>query len=174
MTIQPVIARNFTACMEQLQEAYVYSVASTVGCIVERKNRDRYGVDVEFKLPRDDYLEELTIYAQLKCTTTIDPDPSKPTFGYRFRDRRHFDQLAKPRATIKAILIVMVTSPIQAAWTEVAHDQLIIRQACYWMNLEGAKPSSPKTPTVAVPIANIFDGPNLIEMFQRLEQGLRI
>ena len=42
------------------------------------------------------------------------------------------------------------------------------------MNLEGEKPSSPKTPTVAVPIANIFDGPNLIEMFQRLEQGVRI
>jgi Domain of unknown function (DUF4365) len=174
MRVQPVIERNFTACMEQLQEAYVTSIASTVGCLVERKNRDRYGIDVEFKLPRDDFFEELTIYAQLKCTTTIDPDPSKQTFGYRFRDRRHFDHLAKPRATIKAILIVMVTSPIQAAWTEVDHDRLTIRQACYWMNLEGAEPSSPKTPTVAVPIANLFDGPSLNGMFQRLEQGLRI
>jgi Domain of unknown function (DUF4365) len=174
MSIQPVIARNFTACMEQLHVAYVCSVAATVGCSVERKNRDRYGVDIEFKLPRDDHLEELTIYAQLKCTTTIDPDLSKPTFGYRFRDRRHFDHLAKPRAAIKAILIVMVTSPVQSSWTEVSHDQLTIRQACYWMNMEDKKPSSPITPTVAVPIANLFDGPSLVEMFQRLEQELRI
>lgn len=173
MTIQPAIKKTFTACMEQLQEGYVFSVAATVGCTVERKTRDQYGVDVEFKLHRGPGLEELTLYAQLKNTTMTNPDLSKSTFSYKFKNRAHFDQLAKCRETVKAIVIVMTTLPKQAEWTEATNDHLITKRCCYWMNLEG-RVSQAKYPTVRIPTANLFDAESLKNLFNRLEAGINL
>ena len=84
MGIQPVNHATFTQCMEQLQEGYVFSVAATAGCLVEVVQRDRCGIDVTFVRPRGSTVEEVSVQAQLKNTTIIEPDPSKHTFPYKF------------------------------------------------------------------------------------------
>jgi hypothetical protein len=160
--------------MEQLQEAYVYAVASTSGCTVETKRRDIYGIDLEIKKPVGPGVEELTIYFQLKNTTTIAPDHSKSDFPYQFKKRTYMEHLAMVRTNPKALLLVMVTDPDQSRWTSCADTHMSMTRCCYWMNLEGAAVPVAQSPTVRVPTAQIFDAAALNAMFDRLQRGKRI
>jgi hypothetical protein len=168
--IKPVHAPTFTTCMEQLQEGYVFAIAATAGCTINRIERDVNGLDVEFILSRGQYLEEVTIRAQLKNTTTRQPDRTKREFSFQFKERKHFDHLAKQRDTVKAILLVMVTDPDQSLWASATHDALLVQRCCYWVNLEGhpASGNNVASPTVKVPLANVFDAAALRAMFDRV------
>ena len=167
--IQPVCYRTFTRCMEQLQEGYVLSVAATAGCTVEPVQRDINGVDLMIIRQRPQ-LEEISLYAQLKNTTTKTPDPDKPSFGFQFRHRAHFDRLAIERSTIKAVLLVMVTDPDQSKWTAAHHESLSVRKCCYWVNLEGQQ-STAEQPTVRVPTDQVFSALALSALLERIERG---
>jgi len=170
MSIQPVDAATFSTCMEQLQEGYVFSVAATAGCLVETVQRDILGLDVRFIRQRGSNLEETSLHAQLKNTTTISPDLNKPTFPFKFKQRRHFDHLTKQRSTIKAILIVMVTDPDQSRWSDGDHNSLSVRKCCYWANIEGHN-SKAAYPTVQVPIGQTFSPVALNDILDRIEIG---
>ena len=170
MSVQPVIASNFSQCMEQLQEGYVFSVAATAGCAAELTHRDQNGIDVTFTRPSGSTLEEAILQAQLKCSTTLQPDPSKPTFSFKFSRRAHFDHLAKARSTVTAILLVMVTDPDQSRWTSGNHDSLSVRKCCYWSYLEG-QVSQAEYPTVQIPTHQVFSANALSDLLDRLQQG---
>lgn len=168
--IQPINGTTFPQCMEQLQEGYVFSIAATAGCLVEPIQRDLYGLDITFVRPRGSSLEETSLHAQLKNTTTKAPDPAKASFSFQFKRRAHFEHLAKARSTIKAILLVMVTDPDQSKWTDGDHESLLVRKCCYWMNLEGHTASA-QHPTVQVPTSQIFSAGALTSLLDRIETG---
>jgi hypothetical protein len=83
--IKPVLPATFTDCMEQLQLGYVVSVAATAGCLVQPIERDRIGMDVLFIRPGPSEEEEISVYAQLKSTTTVKPYPVQDNFSFRFK-----------------------------------------------------------------------------------------
>jgi hypothetical protein len=164
--------RTFTALMEQLQEGYVASVAATAGCILEPIPRDLYGFDVRFVRPGRAGEEEVTLNAQLKNTTTVKPDPARAHFSHQLRKRDYLERLAAPRRDVKAILVVMATSPTQASWTSAAHESMAIRHCCYWAYLENHVVEPDVTsPTVHIPTGNIFDAPALASMMAKLSKG---
>ena len=170
-TFTPVDPATVTDCMEQLQEGYVASVAATAGCLFQKFSKDRFGFDTMLVRPRP-VGEEISVFTQLKCTTTERPDPSKPDFGYRFRKRQYFDRLATIRSGIKAILIVMATHPAQARWTNGSHDRLELLYCCYWAYLEGLTVGDHiRTPTVRVPTSNVFDANALTWILDTLDRG---
>lgn len=171
--ITPVDSRTFTTCMELLQEGFVASVAATAGCTAEFKHRDVHGFDVLITRPSEAGTQEVSVYAQLKNTTTKKPDPRKSHFSYKFKDRDNLKRLAGPRNDPKAILLVMTTTAAQMEWTEVSHDFLTLRHCCYWVHLEGM-PVDPnvRSPTVRVPTANRFDAAALRELMDKLDRGL--
>lgn len=163
---------TFTTCMEQLQEAYVTSIASTAGCIIEVVRRDLYGMDVSFLRPNSQGHEESILWAQLKNTTTIRPDAAKEHFSYRLKKRRYLEALAKLRSRPKAVLLVMVTDPDQSIWAVGDHDMLAIRNCCYWTYIEGhAVDTGVESPTVNVPTRNIFDAAALTMLMDTLGRG---
>lgn len=168
--IQPVSNQTFTRCMEQLQEGYVFSVAATAGCLVERVERDVYGLDVLFVRPRGPGLEEVSLYAQLKATSTLEPSPQRPSFGYQFKQRVHFDRLTAKRSTIKAVLLVMIAHPDQSRWSSGDHQSLSLRRCCYWANIEGQE-SSAQSPTVRIPTDQVFSASALTRLLDRVERG---
>lgn len=169
--IVPVDSGTFTDCMEQLQESYVAAVAATAGCIYERQDRDRHGFDAHLIRPSMPGIEEVSLYAQLKCTTTIKPNPARAQFSYRFEKREYLQRLAGRRDTVKGILIVMSTDPVQAQWTTGTHEQLSVVNCCYWAHLEGhSVPAAPK-PYVRIPTANRFDAEALNGLLDRAQKG---
>lgn len=170
--IKPVLKNTFTDCMEQLQEAYVGSVAATAGCSMNRISRDTYGYDVMLVRPAKPGIEESSIYAQLKNTTTIKPDLKKSHFSYQFGAREHMERLTAPRKGIKAILLVMVTSPDQALWTTGDHNRLEMLHCCYWRSLEGVGiPEGVQKPTVHVPVENRLTANSLLQILDATDRG---
>ncbi|MCG8916958.1 DUF4365 domain-containing protein [Actinokineospora sp. PR83] len=171
----PVNPRTFTEYMEQLQEGYVAAVAATAGCSMEYIARDVHGLDVEFIRPGLDPTvdEEISVRAQLKNTTTKKPDTTNGWFSYQFSKRESFLHLSKKRRTApKAILIVMVTSPIQADWTSASHDLLEVRHCCYWRSLEGEVPKDGvQSPSIRIPTSNIFDASALSDILDKIDKG---
>lgn len=170
--VAPTDTRTFTTCMEQLQDGYVASIAATAGCTVEPVNRDVYGFDTLIIRSAAAGVEEVSVYVQLKNTTTVQPDPRSSSFPFQFKKRDHFDRLAGPRRGIKALLIVMASPPVQAAWSEAGHDALTVRHCCYWKHLEGetVRPEV-QSPTVRIPTANVFDAGALTRIMDKLDQG---
>jgi Domain of unknown function (DUF4365) len=172
---QPRIASvnelTFSACMEQLQEAYVCGVAATAGCLYNPLLRGVYGFDALVVQKRPPQLQELSLLVQLKCTTLTKPDASREFFSLRLKKREYFERLAVRRTPPKAILLVMATSPDQATWTTCDHDSLSMLHACYWVSLEGLPVPDSGQPTVRVPTRNRFDAPALESIFQTLDQG---
>ena len=170
--IQPVIAKTFTVCMEQLQEGYVAAVAATAGCTTEPKRRDLYRTDLEIvRPPTNGQTEEISLLVQLKNTTIIRPDPAKESFSYKFKKREYLEELAKYRSR-KAILVVMATVPVQADWSKATHDSLEVQHCCYWRSLEGEPVDvNVQSPTVKIPTVNVFDATALTGLLDRLERG---
>lgn len=159
--------------MEQLQEGYVTSVAATAGCTVEPIPKDLYGCDLRLVRPgRKSDEEEIPLLVQLKNTTTLKPNPAKSAFSFKLRKRVYLEKLAIRRKIEKAILIVMITSPIQAEWTVADHDLMLVKHCCYWETLEGHPvDQNVDQPSVKIRTTNIFDAPALIEIMDRLSKG---
>ncbi|MGY1867310.1 DUF4365 domain-containing protein [Nocardia gipuzkoensis] len=157
--------------MEQLQEAYVASVAATAGCSYEPVKRDTYGCDALLVRAPDAVKEEASVYVQLKNTTTLKPDPLKSEFSYQFKKRRDMEMLVQQRKRLKKILIVMCTSPAQAEWTVAAHDHLHMVHCCYWRSLEGLAVPAAQQPTIRIPTMNVFDAAALTKILDQIDSG---
>jgi Domain of unknown function (DUF4365) len=171
--IEPVDARTFNDCLEQLQEGYVASVAATAGCDMQPIRRQFWGIDVLLIRPPTVLGgQEVSVYAQLKNTTLVKPDPEKGWFSFQFKKRAYLEALARPRDGVKAIALVMATSPQQAKWTIADHESLTTQHCCYWANLEGY-PIAPgvQAPSVRISTAKIFDADALTSIMDRLERG---
>jgi Domain of unknown function (DUF4365) len=171
--VVPVIPHMFTDSMEQLQQGVVQAVAATAGCTVEFSERDRYGVDATIIRQIDRSREEISVKAALKSTTRIGPpDPARPQFSYQFHERAHLERLTLPRRTQKMILLLMLTCPEQAGWTQCDHECLMVRHSCYWAYLEGyeIRPGV-RSPSVAIRTANLFDSTALTRMMDKLDRG---
>lgn len=171
--IEAVHSGTFTQMMEQLQEGYVASVAATAGCAFQPLYRDIIGMDVLLfrpgKTPND---QEASVFVQLKCTTTLKPDPTADHFSLKLKKREYFEKLAAPRSNPKSILLVMVTSPHQRAWSGATHEALSVSHCCYWVHLEGQVPAAGvEQPTVHVPTSNIFDAKALTDILDKLDRG---
>lgn len=158
--------------MEQLQFAYLYAVASAAGCTITPVTRDTFAKDALITRPNGPGLEEVSIYAQLKSTTTTKPDPSNGSFSYVFKRRRYMEDLALPGRTIKVILLVMAVHPHQEQWASACHDHLTVQHCCYWKSLESETvPAGVESPTTKIPTANIFDAGALSAILDRVERG---
>lgn len=164
--------RSHTTCMEQLQEAYVGAIASAAGFTIQPIARDINCVDLEVILPATNTEPEDMIKFQLKNTTLTRVDPTKTSFSYRFKKKRHADVLTMPRGDVKLILLVMSTGRNQNDWVANDHDKLSVIHGSYWVNLENV--TVPTSLRISVPIANILTPASLTAMFARRKQGLPI
>ncbi|TXS67290.1 DUF4365 domain-containing protein [Streptomyces sp. sk2.1] len=169
---KPVDRRTFTTCMEQLQEGYMQSVAATAGCLFIKQGRDMFGVDAMLVRTSSDPLgEEASFYVQMKSTTQIAVDGSTESFRYRFEKRDYMERLVRPRMGMKSLLIVMAIPKGQAQWTRTAHTHLEVKQACYWISLEGMTVPPAEKPSVRIPTANLFNAEALTAIMGKIERG---
>lgn len=165
-----VVERTFTDAMEQLQEGYVGAVAATSGVSAQWTSRDNHKYDVELVRQPDSSVEDISVRAQMKSTTSIVVPAGASKFSYQFESREAFDSLAMARTGPKHILILMVVHRDQNRWTYSHHRAMLLRHCCYWLNLEGMT-STAQRPTVSVPTANVFNAAVLTGILNRIEGG---
>lgn len=171
VSLVKVVERTFTDAMEQLQEGYVAAVAATCGVSAQFVTRDMHKYDVEFVRQPDGDVEEVSVKAQLKSTTTVMVRPGASSFRYRFESHEAYASLAMKRGLQKHILILMVIHQDQSRWTYSHHRAMLLRHCCYWLNMEGFT-SSADRPYVSVPTANVFNAAALTGILDRIEGGL--
>ena len=158
-----VIAPNLQ--MEQLSLAYVRAVAANVGYQVTRPAIDNDSIDgilmARFgRRPEIHFQAKATTQSILQGGTISFPLPIK-----------NYNELIPPTKNPR-ILIILLMPREQSDWLRQTTNELCLRRCAYWISLEGWPSSSNKsTVTIPIPVQNVFDCDQLIDLMQKTERG---
>lgn len=148
---------------EALSYAYLHAVASAAGMsvIVAPRPVDNHGIDVILKhdtYPTTHYGQTFfDIDVQLKASVNV--DKRDPEFvKYRIQNTRHYDRLREQSSRNLLILVVLDLPPLAEidTWLRVTPEQLILKNAAYWICLYQAPATSAASKEIRIPRTNLF------------------
>ena len=151
--------------MEQLSLAYIRAVAANVGYQVTRPEPDVDSVDgvlmASFgRRPRIEFQAKATTqdilrYDELRFPLLV----------------KNFNELRADTQTPR-VLIVLLMPGEKSRWLRQTNDELCLRRCAYWVSLENwSSTSNTHTVTVSIPVLNVFDSHNLVDLMQKAERG---
>ena len=144
--------------------AHIEAVASHAGFQVEEVRVDRDSVDGTLKIdfgrrPRIEFQAKATARDVVRDSHIHFPLPVK-----NYNDLRL--EAINPR-----ILIVAILPQELENWVNQTDEELCLRHCTYWMSLrEEPSTSNQNTITVHLPLGNVFNSPQLVDMMQRAER----
>ncbi|MGB0931429.1 MAG: DUF4365 domain-containing protein [Chitinophagales bacterium] len=165
---------------EQLSKAFLFAIASRLGCLVRDENLD-LGVDVTIQFPfilhrnqRKRFLGAgKSIHVQLKTTTMSQVVVDKDTIRYDLEvknfndliDCRDFRQNDRSETPLIVILFILPNEPDD--WIIVKEEELIIKKFAFWYYpKEDAKKSPNKYKTrIHIPKSNRITLSSFPEIF---------
>jgi hypothetical protein len=74
------------------------------------------------------------------------------------------DLVLRSQAASTFIVILLCLPRVQAAWHEANHDEAIMRNACYWLSLQGQPTLNSARIRVQFPLMNLLTAETLAEM----------
>lgn len=160
----------------ELSYAYLHAVASAIGvnCVCKNRHADNRGIDADLTCWQhfdDSYKEEIDLKIQLKATIKK-PSESGAHFSYFFNGAKQYDFLRKETIGQHRLLVVLFLPSNQAEWLNVNPEQLILKNAAYWVSLRGAEASSNDTgKTVYLPKEQVLTPNNLLAIFEKLSKN---
>jgi hypothetical protein len=160
----------------ELSYAYLHAVASNAGasCLVSTRSLDGNGIDAIITgwgpYPNGGYLEEITIHVQLKATIGV-PIEKNGHFSYFLKEIKRYNDLRADTVSVPRILVVLFLPTYAAEWLNISPSELILKKCAYWTSLRGAADPTNKTgETVYLPISQIMNSNNLLEIFAKLSR----
>ena len=160
----------------ELSYAYLHAVASNAGasCLVATRSLDGNGIDAIITgwgpYPNGGYLEEITIHVQLKATIGV-PIEKNGHFSYFLKEIKQYNDLRAYTVSVPRILVVLFLPTNAAEWLNISPSELILKKCAYWTSLRGAADPTNKTgETVYLPISQIMNSNNLLEIFAKLSR----
>ena len=153
----------------ELSYAYLHAVCSKAGLSCKQGDRhdDGAGVDAEiiYRGPiNHPYLREIQLNIQLKATT-IQPAIFNGYFSYFLQGMKRYDKLRINDSFIYKILVVLFLPENSDEWLKCSEDELVMKNAAYWINLYGAPAVDTTTgTTIYIPAANILTPKALINL----------
>ena len=160
----------------ELSYAYLHAVASTVGvsCVCTNRHVDNRGIDATltcWEHFNDSYKDEIDLKVQLKATVK-EPSNSGSHFSYFFKGTKQYDFLREETKCQHRLLVVLFLPSNQEEWLNVNPEQLILKNAAYWVSLRGAEASSNITgTTVYLPKEQILTPDSLLGIFEKLSEN---
>ena len=153
----------------ELSYAYLHAVCGKAGFSCKQGDRhdDGAGVDAVIiyrgKLSHT-YLTDIQLNIQLKATTK-QPTETERGLSYFFKGINRYDKLRTDNSAIYKILVVLFLPENHDEWLKCTAEELIIKNAAYWVNLYGA-PSVDTTSgtTIYLPKSNILTPQSLIDL----------
>ena len=151
---------------DALSEAYVWAVATHAGYAISKKNFDRDSVDVTIEGGAD---FRPKIDCQLKATINL-KDDGKDHFKFPC-PVKNYNKLVIETQTPR-ILVVMALPTNKENWLNLSENELILRNAAYWISLKGNKITENKDNiTIDIPKANHLTVPALQELMNKSRTG---
>ena len=126
----------------ELSYAYLHSVACAAGMSCKQGDRhdDGEGVDAEINYrgaTTHEYITHVQLNIQLK--TTIKPVGNyEEFFTYYLHGAKRYEKLRVKNSPIYKLLVVLFLPTEINDWLLCTEEQLILKNAAYWVNLYGA------------------------------------
>lgn len=160
---------------EQFSYAHIYAIASAAGYSFQLAPRplDYDGIDAiiagrdETNLIRYPRLE-----LQVKSTSAeiISTDSIRFPLAIKNYDELRVEQLQTPR-----ILVLVLLPANLENWTQQSEQEICLRQAAYWISLQGYPSSQNQTTiTISIPRQNILNVDALRGLMRRVAAGERL
>lgn len=153
--------------MEQFSFAYVRAVAAHAGCAVtDNLYPDLNSVDGSISADLLDRHPQINF--QAKATSQDVLGDGEIRFRLQIDDYKDL----RRRDTVPKILIVLLMPKEEADWLSQTDEELRMRRCAYWMSLEGMPQSSNvSTVTVYVPLSQMFDSAQLMDIMGKVSRG---
>jgi hypothetical protein len=161
----------------ELSYAYLHAVASHAGftCSYSSRLEDARGVDarvgVGAKLDPKSILEDFEIDVQLKATAQqLSVVDNK--FSFFFKGIKQYDKLRSEKNGNTKLLILMCLPEDRSDWVSVTPNELLLKNAAYWISLRGAPESQNTTgATVYFPSSNVLTVDALKSLMTLISKG---
>ena len=151
---------------EALSIVYAAAVAARAGYVTTRYDLDRDGVD--FRIQAGGSMRP-AIELQLKATINLG-EPKNGCFHYPL-NIRNYDLLRIDTQTPR-LLVVLKLPAENEEWMTITANELILRHAAYWLNLNGYEETTNQTTiTVHIPTEQVFNVEGLNALMDRSREG---
>lgn len=160
---------SFANIESELSYAYLHAISGNAGmsCKCADRHDDNHGVDAEVQYRGDTghkYIKHVQLNIQLKAT--IQPIGNlQDHITYFLQGVNRYDKLRTDDSIIHKILAVLFLPEDPQHWLNCSINDLIIKNAAYWVCLYGAPDSTNKTgETIYIPKANLLTPASLIKL----------
>ncbi len=160
----------------ELSYAYLHAVASKAGlsCKVENRHGDNYGVDaqIDYRAPiENSYRTDVSLRIQLKATFNKGAE-TDTHIAYSFKGIEPYDRMRKEKGEPHRILVVLFLHSEQEDWLRVTHEELVLKNAAYWVCLYGAEETDNMvSKTIYLPKANLLTPESIVTLCQDIGRG---
>lgn len=157
---------RITNHMETFQMGLVRTLVAASGSVAAVPEIDE-GVDLVVSHRSVKHVVEARLEVQLKSTRRT---PGKQ--GLRFKlERERYDYFRTADPTVSKIVVVMSVPASQNDWVHATATRLKVRNAAYWVNLDGAPETDAASITLYAPSSQIFDDVALCGIMERIGRG---
>ncbi|HEY9116210.1 MAG TPA: DUF4365 domain-containing protein [Roseivirga sp.] len=169
----PLTVQNIES---ELSYAYLHAIASKAGlnCKPDNRHGDNYAVDAiidHFAPIPDTYVTDVSLRVQLKATTNKGAE-TETHISYWVDGVAQYDKLRTNAGTPHRILVVLFLPKDASEWLKCTEDELIMKQAAYWVCLYGAEATTNGTGcTVKLPKVNLLTPDSLVNICQEIGKG---
>lgn len=162
----PMTVQNIES---ELSYAYIHAIAGKAGmsCKPGDRHDDGEGVDAEvnYRGPLDHpYLTQIQLNIQLK--STIKSPGGNPDYNtYFLQGTNRYDKLRTNDSNNYKFLVVLFLPEDPEKWLQCSADELILKNAAYWVNLYGAPESKNGSgETIYLPKSNLLTPMELLRI----------
>ncbi len=166
---RPIMPLSILNIEAELSYSYLHAVAGRAGMCCKKgdSHDDDAGVDAEVSYRGDlghRYKREQQINVQLKATKKH--SGSKPGhLTYFLQGVKRYNDLRANESDIPRLLVVLFLPDQETNWLEVTVEELVLRNAAYWVSLKDAPATQNEYgATIYLPKTNLLTPENLIEL----------
>ncbi len=157
---------------ESLSRAYIQAIASRCGLNCSFREFD-YGIDVTVHLiqRRDNRYVETGFNIDIQAKSTYGAIVTDTEVLYDM-EVKTYDDLRDPDVGTPRILALLVQPEVEADWTAMTEEELMLRRCAYWLSVKGKEPTTnTSTIRVSIPRVNRFSVEALQGIMERVRNG---
>ena len=157
---------NLNEQKEQFSLAYIRAVAAQAGCQTIRWEDDHNSVDGTLRA--DFGRKVVQIDFQAKATSQQIVRGENIHFALPIKN---YNDLRSDTLMPRILIVVLMPSD-KSQWLTQNHEQLCMRHCGYWLSLEEHQEvSNTASVTVHIPLVNMFNAKQLVDLMTKVEKG---
>ena len=152
---------------ECLSLAFVHALTGLAGINLQVQPRHDYGIDGTFRPvsggPRH---AETGFPVDFQMKSTIHWRQEKAHIVYDLDAKTYNDLVGRDPIAVPCVLILLCLPQNGSDWLSCSESEMILRNCCYWIKLEGQSTSNKGTKRIRIPRTNILSADGIREILK--------